>query len=109
MALSPRNLVILTYYWPPSGGSGVQRWVYFSHYLKKNGWEPIVITVEAKQAAYPQQDQTLEAGIQDIEVIRTETKDPLHCYVRWIGKGNMPQGEVPRQNILQKGAAFHSG
>lgn len=109
MALSPRTLVILTYYWPPSGGSGVQRWVYFSHYLKKIGWEPIVITVEAKQAAYPQQDQTLEAGIQDIEVIRTETKDPLHWYVRWIGKGNMPQGEVPRQNILQKGAAFIRG
>ena len=37
-----KKLLILSYYWPPSGGSGVQRWMYFAKYLKKLGYEPIV-------------------------------------------------------------------
>ena len=38
----------MTYYWPPSGGSGVQRWMYFAKYLKEQGWIPFVITVDEK-------------------------------------------------------------
>ena len=47
------GVIILTYYWPPSGGSGVQRWMYFSKYLKELGWNPFVITVDQKKASYP--------------------------------------------------------
>ncbi|MEL0225070.1 MAG: glycosyl transferase family 1, partial [Flavobacteriaceae bacterium] len=62
-----KKVLILSYYWPPSGGSGVQRWMYFAKYLKQLGWEPIVITVDEKQAAYPQLDQSL---LKEIEGIR---------------------------------------
>ncbi|MBL6654957.1 MAG: hypothetical protein ISP61_02795, partial [Flavobacteriaceae bacterium] len=53
---SKLNILIITYYWPPSGGSGVQRWMYFSKYLKEMGHNPIVITVNEKYASYNQKD-----------------------------------------------------
>ena len=39
------KVLIVTYYWPPSGGSGVQRWLKFVKYLQEFGVEPIVYTV----------------------------------------------------------------
>lgn len=39
-----KRILIITYYWPPSGGSGVQRWLKFSKYLPKYGWQPIIYT-----------------------------------------------------------------
>lgn len=41
-----KRILIITYYWPPSGGSGVQRWLKFSKYLPNYGWQPIVYTPE---------------------------------------------------------------
>lgn len=107
--MSASKLVILTYYWPPSGGSGVQRWVYFTHYLKAFGWEPIVITVDPKQASYPQEDKSLQALTQGIRMIRTPTREPIRPYARWFGKGSIPQGEVPQLHFFQRIAAFIRG
>ena len=52
--------LIISYYWPPSGGSGVQRWMYFAKYLGDFGIEPTVITVNEKQASYSSVDESLE-------------------------------------------------
>ncbi len=38
------KVLIITYYWPPSGGSSVLRWLKFAKYLREYGWEPIVYT-----------------------------------------------------------------
>lgn len=48
MSSSPaeRKLLIVAYYWPPSGGSGVQRWLKFVKYLPSFGWTPYVFTPE---------------------------------------------------------------
>ena len=104
-----RKIIVLTYYWPPSGGSGVQRWVYFTHYLQKMGWTPIVITVDPEQASYPQQDVSLADLVTGIRVIRTRTCEPLQWYARWLGRGNLPQGAVPQRTIFHKIAAFIRG
>lgn len=40
------KVLILTYYWPPAGGSGVQRWLKFVKYLQEYGVTPVVYTVE---------------------------------------------------------------
>ena len=40
------KVLIITYYWPPSGGSGVQRWLKFVKYLPTLGWQPYVFTPE---------------------------------------------------------------
>ncbi len=44
-----RTVLIITYYWPPSGGSGVQRWLKFTRYLEEKGWHAIVLTPENPQ------------------------------------------------------------
>ena len=41
-----KKVLIITYYWPPSGGAGVQRWLKFVKYLREYGWEPVVFTAE---------------------------------------------------------------
>ncbi len=47
----------MTYYWPPSGGPGVQRVLKFVKYLPEFGWEPHILTVE--NGEYPAIDETL--------------------------------------------------
>ena len=39
-----RRVLIITYYWPPTGGSGVQRWLKFAKYLPSQGWQPVIYT-----------------------------------------------------------------
>ena len=39
-------MILVSYYWPPAGGSGVQRWWYFTNQLAKRGWKIDVITVQ---------------------------------------------------------------
>lgn len=57
------KVLIVTYYWPPSGGAGVQRWLKFSKYLPEFGWEPIILTIDPSFAAYPLTDQSLMAEL----------------------------------------------
>ncbi|MFL3659878.1 MAG: hypothetical protein ACJ07L_17745 [Opitutales bacterium] len=51
MKVKSKKILIISYYWPPSGGSGVQRWMYFVKYLKIFGWDPYVLTVDENSAA----------------------------------------------------------
>ncbi|WP_235941397.1 glycosyltransferase family 4 protein [Cyclobacterium roseum] len=43
---SMKRVLIITYYWPPSAGSGVQRWLKFSKFLPEFGWQPVIFTPE---------------------------------------------------------------
>lgn len=80
-----RHVLILTYYWPPSGGPGVQRVLKFSRYLRDFGWAPTVLTV--RNGAYPNLDPTLASEIPDsVSVHRTSSWDPYSLYARWLGK-----------------------
>jgi len=107
-----KKILIVTYYWPPSGGSGVQRWMYFAKYLQKLGWEPIVITVDETQASYPVLDSSLIKEVEGIRVIKTSTREPLRWYSR-LTSGNvlkgLPQGEVPTTSTFGKIAAYIRG
>ncbi|MGB2397572.1 MAG: hypothetical protein ACPH63_02590 [Flavobacteriaceae bacterium] len=107
-----KKVLILTYYWPPSGGSGVQRWVYFAKYLKRLGWEPIVITVDETKAAYAVKDPSLEDEVNGIRVVKTSTREPLRWY-SWLTTGHLtqgiPQGEVPTNSLFKKMAAYIRG
>ena len=90
-----KKVLIFTYYWPPSGGSGVQRWMYFTKYLKQLGWEPIVITVNEKQASYPVLDFELLEQVKDIQVIKTDTKEPLKIFINSLIFGNSKPVPLP--------------
>jgi len=76
-----QKVLIITYYWPPSSGAGVQRWLKFSKYLPSFGWEPVILTVDPGHAAYPAVDKTLEMDVSDdIEVYKTPATDYFRFY-----------------------------
>ena len=86
--------------------------MYFAKHLKSLGWEPIVITVDEKQASYPVLDFGLMQETKDIKVVRTETKEPLKIYAQLLGvssKKSIPQGQVNREGWFSKTAAFIRG
>ena len=69
------KVLIITYYWPPSGGSGVQRWLKFVKYLRDFDIEPVVFTVENPH--YVITDNTLQDEIpKNIEVIKHKIWEP---------------------------------
>jgi glycosyltransferase involved in cell wall biosynthesis len=60
MTPSPdKKLLVITYYWPPAGGPGVQRWLKFANYLPDFGYTPVILTVHPDKAEYPVLDATL--------------------------------------------------
>ena len=70
-----KRVLIITYYWPPSGGSGVQRWLKMSKYLPEFDWQPVIYTTE--NAEYPMIDPSLEKDVPaDMEVIRRPIVEP---------------------------------
>ncbi|SDG75694.1 glycosyltransferase family protein [Psychroflexus sediminis] len=62
-----KKVLIITYYWPPAGGPGVQRWLQFSKHLPEFGVQPTVY--KPKNPSYPIKDFSLEVspGIKVIE------------------------------------------
>ena len=69
------KVVIITYYWPPSGGSGVQRWLKFVKYLRNFDIEPVVFTVDNPN--YPITDESLLTEIpKNIEIIKVPIWEP---------------------------------
>lgn len=88
-----KKLLVISYYWPPAGGAGVQRCLKFVRHLPEFGYEPIVITVDERVATYPVTDPTLQADIPEgVRVIRTRSFEPLSVLSRFVGKENVPYG-----------------
>lgn len=105
--------MIITYYWPPSGGAGVQRSLKFVKYLTSFGIEPIVITVDPNQATYPILDESLLKEVSDdVKVIRTRSFEPLKVLAAVKGKDNIPHGgfaNTNKESITQKTLRFIRG
>ncbi len=82
-----KKVLIITYYWIPSGGAGVQRWVKFAKYLREFGYEPIIYTPENPE--FPSIDTSFENDIPvDIQVIKTPIWEPYNVYRNLTGKKN---------------------
>lgn len=70
-----KKILIITYYWPPAGGPGVQRWLKFAKYLPDFGWNPIVYTPENPN--YPLFDESLIKDVpKDLKIIKTTIWEP---------------------------------
>lgn len=79
------KVLIVTYYWPPSGGSGVQRWLKFARYLPQFNWLPHIFTPE--NPAYSLKDESLLIDInEDITVIKQPIWEPYNLYQKLTGK-----------------------
>lgn len=82
-----KKVLIITYYWIPSGGAGVQRWVKFTKYLRNFGWEPVIYTPENPE--FPSTDASFEKDIpSDIQVLKTPIWEPYNVYRNLTGKKN---------------------
>ena len=103
MRAVPAKVLIITYYWPPSGGAGVQRWLKFTKYLPSSGWFPEVLTVDPLYAAYPFRDDSLYGEVPvDVKVHRTKALNFFALY-------NRDQSKIPHAGFASgKDKAFKS-
>jgi glycosyltransferase involved in cell wall biosynthesis len=86
-----KKVLIISYYWPPSGGSGVQRWLKFVKYFREFGIEPIVLTVDPAFATFPNYDYSLLKEIPEgIEIHTTQASSPFEFYKK-VRKKDAPQ------------------
>lgn len=84
-----KKVLIITYYWPPSGGSSVLRWLKFAKYLHEFGWNATVYTPKNPE---PQAiDESLIADIpESVKVIRKKIREPYTLFKRLLRK---PKGK----------------
>ena len=88
-----KRILIITYYWPPSGGAGVQRWVKLSKYFSKQGIVPYIITVDPARASYALLDPSLNDDVDAaVKIIRTSTNEPYGIYKAITRKKEIPFG-----------------
>jgi len=73
-----KKVLFIVYYFPPMGGSGVQRPLKFVKYLPQFGWQPVVIAPEP--GAYHTFDESLQNELDDlkVDVHRVAAKTPFH-------------------------------
>lgn len=80
-----KKVLIISYYWPPSGGGGVMRWLKMSKYLPELGWKPIVYTPENPDASVV--DPSLLKEIHpDLVELKTQIWEPYDFYRKLTGK-----------------------
>ncbi|RIW13694.1 glycosyltransferase [Algoriphagus lacus] len=103
-----RRVLIITYYWPPSGGSGVQRWLKFAKYLPEAGWEPVIFTPENPD--FDLKDETLLKEISpQLEVIKFPIWEPYQLFSKLKGKSKTHPGRLLEQKekgLLEKAAIW---
>ena len=94
-----RNILIITYYFPPAGGPGVQRILKFIKYLPEFGWNPVVITV--KNGDFPATDPSLFEDVPDnVPIYRIPALEPYKLYRKLTGKDDqetIPVGVLSRE------------
>ena len=82
------KVLLIVYYWPPSGGAGVQRWVKLIRYFKTQNLIPYVLTVDEKYASYLQKDYSLLKDIPDDIKIRNENNIKIETFYWSKGKAD---------------------
>ena len=97
------NLLIITYYWPPAGGPGVQRILKFVKYLPEFGIKPYVLTVE--NGDYPAIDKTLVDDIpKDIVIKRMKGWEPYNLFRKLTGRKK--DEKIPVGILIQENPSF---
>lgn len=98
-----KKVLIITYYWPPSGGSGVQRWLKFVKYLPSLGWHPYVFTPE--NPSFDIKDDSLLRDVPlEAEVLHFPIWEPYALFTKLSGgkTGSMNANSAPKADSLFK-------
>lgn len=102
----PKKLLIITYYWPPAGGPGVQRWLKFVKYLPEFNVQPIVYI--PKNPTYPIIDNGLESEVSEKAIILKNKIFEPYGLASFLGKNKtkkISSGIIPnqkKQSFLEK-------
>jgi glycosyltransferase involved in cell wall biosynthesis len=108
-----KKVLIISYYWPPSGGAGVQRWLKFAKYLSEFGWQPVILTVDPEYASYPQRDESLISEVDpNCPVYTTKSFELYNLYKFVSGKKEVPYGgfaNETKEGLFQKASKFLRG
>ena len=110
--MEKKKVLIITYYWPPAGGPGVQRWLKFVKYLPQFGIEPIVYC--PSNPIYPQTDDSLLDEVPSgVSILKQPINEPYKLAgffskdSKTISKGIIP--EEKKQSFVQKAMLFVRG
>jgi len=78
--VTPRDVLFLAYYFPPAGGSGVQRSSKFVRYLPEHAFRPVVVTGPGSDnGRWTPPDPSLEGDVgEDVPVLRVSGPAPGH-------------------------------
>lgn len=106
-----RRVLVISYYWPPTGGSGVQRWIKFCKFLPSEGWQPVVYTpLNPEQLAVD--ESLLEEIPSEVEVLKTEIHEPYELYRKLTGgkgKAEINPANAQKKSWKQKAALLARG
>ena len=94
-----KKVLIITYYWPPAGGPGVQRWLKFVKYLPEFNIKPIVYC--PKNPAYPTFDYSLYRDLSDeLTVLKHPINEPMKVLNKFFRDkiNNYSKGIIPKVN-----------
>jgi len=111
--LEPKKLLIITYYWPPAGGPGVQRWLKFVKYLPDFNVQPIVYIPE--NPTYPIIDNGLESEVSDKAIILKNKITEPYGFASFFSKNKtkkISSGIIPnqkKQSLLEKALLWARG
>lgn len=106
MKPEPKKLLIITYYWPPAGGPGVQRWLKFVKYLPDFNVQPIVYIPE--NPTYPIIDDGLQSEVSEKAIILKKKITEPYGFASFFGKNKtkkISSGIIPnqkKQSFLEK-------
>jgi len=108
-----KKVLIITYYWPPAGGPGVQRWLKFAKYLPEFGVEPIVYI--PSNPTYPILDEALSKDVSpSLTVLSKKIVEPYN-FASFLSKKKvkkMSAGIIPnsgKQTFREKIALWVRG
>jgi len=94
-----KKVLIITYYWPPAGGPGVQRVLKFAKYFPEFGWQPIILTVQ--NGEYPAYDESLFSDIpKECKVYKTPAIEPFSLYKKFTGMSS--DEAIPVATLAEK-------
>ncbi|ARN70690.1 glycosyl transferase family 1 [Nonlabens tegetincola] len=92
-----KSLILVTYYWPPAGGPGVQRWLKFIKYLSHYNYDITVVIPENPD--YPVVDSSLNSDVpENISIVKVPIAEPS----RWLGKLSRKRTKKLQRGILDK-------
>ncbi len=74
LTANSKSALLVSYFFPPLGGAGVQRPLKIAKYAKDSNWNVVVLTIE--DIVFHSYDQSLLGEIEN-EVIRADSWDPM--------------------------------